>query len=419
MPESHSRLSIVSNLSLVLLAAFTATSAAHCARSLRPGEMGQARLVAQVRGAAPLRLIPPASDREGNVYVAYGELDLPQVNVFVGQTRGGWLSGCTLTKGDTFGLHGWVGFAESRRWYWSGDALVSVSGASGVCSPVLDRDPASGTDLQFRAVFPWVRETPSRVSTVAWVKSPADVAPYQVKVDLLTGVYANAQSFDPPGSYDVEVLGVGANRASNVGFALVRYKVGEEVRVEGRFVDSEAVTTSIVRIDGVGEVPAYGVRGYLQSNAKGLVAGLLPEGRIVVFDTKGGRVLPPAAMEAVGVHSRGGSLWLVGTAGGQPAIAPIDDNATVGTVARWVASADAANSFRAPVELVDDRTLPSRAAHWDTSTTAIGPWPFVSPHALDEYAEGATLWILAGPSVDFAGDKLTQIAAVPVGVSYP
>ncbi|MFO0677645.1 MAG: hypothetical protein U0169_14010 [Polyangiaceae bacterium] len=396
-----------------------AASGAHCARPLRPGELGQARLVAQVRGAAPLRLIPPGSDREGNAYVLYGAPDLPQVNVFVGQARGGWTSGCTLTKGDGYGIHGWVGFSENRRWYWAGEALVSVSGTSGTCFPVLDKDPASGTDLAFRAVFPWVSESPSRVSTVAWVKSPVDATPFQVKVDLLTGVYTNATPFEPAGSSAVEVLGVGANRARNEGYVLVRYKFGEEFRVEGRVVDVDARTKSSVFLDGAGAIDEYGVQGYLQSNDAGLVAGALADGRIVVFDAKGGRFLPPPGMTTVGVHARGGALFAVGTANGGPVIAPIDDDGNVGGPGRWTASENAARAFAAPIDLVDDRTLPSRAARWETSTTALGPWPFVSAHALDEYAEAETLWILAGPSVDFAGDRLTQIASVPVGVSYP
>src|SRR5687768_10348002 len=111
---------------------------AACPSEPEAGEYGTFRFAGRARGKPPLNLFPPVTDRSGNIYVAYGGVTLPgETEVFVGRVGGGWTSGCSLTKGDKFGLHGWVGFDEQHQWYWSGDAFVSVSGESADCHRVL------------------------------------------------------------------------------------------------------------------------------------------------------------------------------------------------------------------------------------------------------------------------------------------
>src|SRR5437899_3216851 len=94
--------------------------AAGCLEYLSPGEIGTPRYFGQARGTVPLNLLPPISDRDGNAYVLYGSTTTPEVNVYVGPSEGGWYSGCSLTEGSARFMHGWVGRAQSRAWYWSG-----------------------------------------------------------------------------------------------------------------------------------------------------------------------------------------------------------------------------------------------------------------------------------------------------------
>ena len=74
-----------------------------CVDYLDPGEHGVMRYFGEVRGDAPLALLPPIADRDGNVYVLYGARDLSTALVFVGHAGGGWTSGCTAHKGDSRG----------------------------------------------------------------------------------------------------------------------------------------------------------------------------------------------------------------------------------------------------------------------------------------------------------------------------
>src|SRR5262249_48640118 len=96
---------------------------AGCVDYLAPGEGGAIRYFGGVGSTPgmPLPMLPPISDRDGNSYVLAGLQTNPFVTAFTGQAGGGWASGCTLHKNDNRGTHGWVGRAQSKAWYWSGD----------------------------------------------------------------------------------------------------------------------------------------------------------------------------------------------------------------------------------------------------------------------------------------------------------
>src|SRR5262249_37211828 len=82
-----------------VLPAVLALTAA-CTSPPTPGEFGPFRFAGRARGRAPLNLLPPVSDRSGNIYILYGGINVPETEVFVGRTGGGWTSGCKLSKGD-------------------------------------------------------------------------------------------------------------------------------------------------------------------------------------------------------------------------------------------------------------------------------------------------------------------------------
>lgn len=394
-----------------------------CATPLGSGEFGPFRLAGRVKGQTPLALLPPVADRAGNVYVLYGGIDVPETGVFAGKAGGGWFSGCALTKGDVYGAHGWVGFTDDRQFYWSGDALVSVSGRTGDCHAVLDRDPGTDANLLFRAVLPWVRDAPSRQSLVALVQSPVDLLPYSARVDLESEVLTDVRPFEPAGATAVRVLGVGARREENYGVVFLQYDLDGASRTEARWYDEEANRTATVGLDLPPADREHTVQGYLQIAPGGLVAGVLRDGSLLTFDERGGRTSTVTAMDAVGVHLWKDSLYVVGVGKGEgdgrPVLAKIEPSARVGPTRVWAASERAARALARPIDVRDDRELPSTATRFDAPRTAMGPFPFIHPHTLAKQGEDTSLWLVAGPSFDTGGASVTAFAMAPVGVTYP
>ncbi len=398
-----------------------AGSLAGCIDTLDPGEHGTMRYFGEVRGAAPLALLPPIADRDGNVYVLYGGRELDTALAFVGRAGGGWTSGCSLHKGDSRGAHFWIGRAQDRAWYWSGDALVEVVGATGSCKAVLDKDPASNADLLFLGVVPSVREAPSRTTTVALFQSPDDPLPYQGVIDLGLGRYSEIHRFEPRDDVEaVQVLGTGAD--GDRGVMLVSYLRGGSLVVEGRFLDERGATTSVAPISG-GDPLALGqdaVLGQLAVSDGGLVAGLLTDGSMVLFDDNGGSVGTFSLdMTPVGVHRDvDGGLWLVGESGG-PVVARLDAEGRPGGSTSWNASQDADAALSGDVTVLDDRTDPRHYTTWHDPVSAMGSYPFLSAAPPLVYAEDTTAWLFAGPSYSVGGESHTSVAFAPVGITYP
>jgi hypothetical protein len=402
------------------LALALASALSACSDTTAPGEFGIFRFAGLAKGGAPLNLLPPATDRAGNVYVLYGGLRIPETAVFIGKNGGGWTSGCGLTKGDVYGVHGFVGYDEDHQWYWSGDALVSVSGATGDCHRVLDHDPVTDANLLFRAVTPWVRDAPSRRTLVALVQSPVDPLPYSARIDLDAEILTNVNSFTPGDAQEVHVLGAGADRLLAEAVVLLRYTAANgDVHVQARFFDSEGTPTATVPIDADPGLPDYSVQGFLQLSGSGLVAGLLTTGDLVVFDQHGGKVSSIGDMSPVGVHRWGSDLFLVGEASNRPVVAKLDDAGHHGTPQVWAASEAAAANLKGTITVRDDRALPAEQVTWSSVSTAMGDFPFLHPHTLAQHAPGTTLWLVAGPSFNTGGAQITAFAMAPVGVSYP
>lgn len=404
-----------------LLAALSLTLGGGCIEYLEPGELGQLRYFGDVRGAAPLRLSAPLSDRDGNSYVLFGSIDLPEAIAFVGHDGGGWSGGCMIHENSERGAHGWVGRSQDRAWYWSGDSLVEVSGVHGGCVELLDRDPSTGADLAFEAVIPWVKETPSRTSTVAMIKSPSDPVPFFVKIDLDQGVYTNLTEFVPRGADDVEVLGVGADPDTDDGVIVVRYTIGEEedIRVEGRFVDDEAGVAEIANLRDLDEAPQDAIAGFMQISDAGWAAGVLHTGELVIFNAEGGGIRNAGNLDPVGVHRWEGDVWVVGTGNGRPAVARLGDNGVLEAPQVWAASERVAEQLSTDVIVLDDRIRPVETQTWSRPGPAVGEFPFVHAHPVHPYAVDTTLLLVAGPSYTTAGEPFTQVAVAPVGISYP
>ncbi len=404
----------------VLALGLAALGSTGCIDGLAPGEHGTFRYVGNVRGEAPLALVPPISDRDGNAYVLYGDKNLiNDTQLFIGRNGGGWVGeGCNITFGNAFGVHGFVGRAENRAWYWSGEALVRASARSGRCTRLLELDPSSGARLAFVAAIPIVRDTPSRTTMVAWIQSPTDPRPFEAVIDLENDVYTSVRELDPSSATDVVVLGVGANPDTREGVVLARYTQGDSTRVRAFFYDADGERLDAAAIGDLQTLPPHGIVGYLMANDAGLFAGLDVEGQLVVLDKSGGRRKGVSGMTPHGVHRWNGQLYLVGEGGGRPKIAAIDDDGDVKQVRTWESSLDAVEALGKRVDVLDDRSLPSRDLEWQSPRSAMGPFPFVHPHAAHPYADDTTSWLIAGPSFSAGGEARTAIAYAPIGVSY-
>jgi hypothetical protein len=392
---------------------------AGCIEYLDSGELGQFRYFGDVRGAAPLRFSAPISDREGNAYVLFGD-HISEITAYVGQAGGGWSGGCTLHENATRGAHGWVGRAQDRAWYWSGDSLVAVDGRTGGCREILDRDPFSLADIGFKSVIPWVKETPSRTTAVGMVRSPSDRVPFYILIDLDVGVYTDVHEFVPRGARDVVSLGVGANPDEHSGFQVVRYEVGDgDLRVEGRFIDHEANITHIANIVGLEDQDEDAVVGFMQQNPAGWVTGVLESGEVFTFDRKAGRVRSTANLQAVGVHRWDDQVYVVGIGNGRPAVSRVAENGELEAPQLWESSERTARALQTSLRIMDDRIRPVRFVTWASPTQAVGEFPFLHPHSPHRYGIDTTLLLLAGPSYTTAGESFTSSALGPVGLTYP
>jgi hypothetical protein len=370
--------------------------------ALAPGEIGIARAFGEVRGAPPLDLVPPILDRQGHVYVLYGPRDTPALQVFVGGPDGGWRGGCELTEGSG-GVHGWIGHADDRAWYWAGDALVEVDGATGACRQVLDRDPQTHAELSFRAVVPRVDESPSRLTLTAIVSGPDSESLYAVVVDLDTHAYEVLVPLEVPRT---DVLGTGSAADEGVvvlggGHTLWISRDGE-VRAGARlgsWTEARAVAPLAVGDDGT-------------------VAGVLSDGRTVAFGAWGDVAGRIEGMETIGVHRVKGGLYAVGTAAGKPVAARLTQGTTEAPRA-FAVSEKLGATLRGRLDVLDDRQATRSWLDWTEPRPALGDWPLVSafPPHVDDGGHGG--WLVAGPAYRVSGEPFTLVAYVPIGVGYP
>ena len=379
-----------------------------CGHTLDSGSYGDFRFIGRVKGQPPLTVFPPVSDRTGNVYILYGSIGVPETKAFVTRAAGGSAEACALTKGDVFGAHGWVGFSDDRAWYWSGYALVQVPVAA-PCAAVLNVDPQTDANLQFRAVMPWVRVTSTRSTLVALIQSPTDPFPFSALVDLDRGIATNVAEIGGV----TGVLGVGAEPQGDRRVVLVR----KQNDMAALFFDEEANLVRNAPVRGA-PPPEYGVVGALQFGKSGVVVGLTTLGSLVIFDGSGGGTFPvDPSLAPIGVHRWNDALFLVGTVQNRPVVCALDDSGHPGPPIPWSTSETAA--LMGPLTVTDDRTFPARSVSWPTAKTAIGAWPFLSAQSPWPHAPSTTLWVAAGPTDDASGRPVTSIAIAPVGLSYP
>ena len=385
-----------------------------CAQPLAPGEWGTFRWFAELKGEAPMRLLPPATDRDGNVYVLYGDHEDPESVVYTGAALGGWTGGCRAHRGVR-GLRGFVGRTDSRMWYWAGDALSTVSGETGACRELLSSDPVTGTGLLFLGVIPRVSETPSHRYLPALVQGASDTTPFYVTVDLDEERYFDAIRFEPEGAETVVVAGTGADPFSDEGVFVVTYQLGEAVTSRAVFVAGDGRK----RLRNL-EVPEVleedSILGFVQFASDGTGAALLDDGRLLRIARGAVFIDEIAGIEAYGVQSWNGTLYLTGLVEGVPSVQKITAQGASGAKA-WGASRSAMSGL-GNITVLDERSDPAFTSDWSDAGTAIGYAPLLSPWPLDVYTTDSTGWLVAGPAYEAGAEPFTAVAFAPVGVSF-
>ena len=407
-----------------------------CVDYLEPGELGTSRFFAEVRGKTPLPITPPISDRDGNVYVLYGN-DGNFLSTFIGHTQGTWTSGCDFHKVKEEPIIGWVGTAQHRAWYWSGHSLAELSGKTGTCNVVLDKDPLNSANIFFHGVIPWIRETPSQTTVLALMKTGINPSLVHTVIDLDLGRYTNNRKFEPTDAKNISVLGVGAHRDTERGFFLTQYEQNNKTITAGIALDKdgkEMYRTFISSMPVLSDDETIKAAGYLLSSDGAAVVGLLKTGHLLFYNHHQGTSCIQTASEIIqhssglapiGIHQWDGRLWLVGLLNNQPAISALNPSieqcsARIETASIWNTSIQARNKLEQGVTVLDQRSAPTEQYRWNPAKTGMGAFPFLHAYSPDKLAIDTTGWIIAGPSFSFDGNNtMTSIAFISIGISYP
>lgn len=392
-----------------------------CIEFLGQGQIGQARFIYRARGETPLPIAAPTNDRDGNIYFIYAA-DNQNIEAGVVFKDGGASGGCYVHEGADRRTHGFVGWAQSRAWFWSGDALGVINGKSGDCRQLLDTDPTTGVNLAFKAVVPYVKETPSQTTMVALVQSPVDRVPFNVQIDLDLRRYASVEEFEPGSAREFRALGSGADRDAEVGVVVLRYEINDSTRTEARYYDTTAGELDIVSLNGLGlgSLEEDAILGFVEGEFDGFMAAALNTGEVLVFNRNGGDVVnAPGIDELVGVHRWQGATYVVGVRDGRPATSRLGANGQLEQARVWTASEAVANTLDDGIEVLDDTVRPIRFSTWTSARSAVGEAPFLYPQSPPPYANETTALLIAGPTSTTALDSITSIAVAPAGISYP
>ena len=372
-----------------------------CAQPLAPGEWGTMRWFAELKGEQPMRLLPPATDRDGNAYVLYGDRENPESYVFTGGALGGWSGGCDAHRGNRGGR--------------TADGSSDVSGETGACREVLSADPVTGTGLYFLGVIPRVSETPSHRYLPALVQGASDTTPFYVTMDLDEDRYFDAIRFEPEGVEAVAVAGTGADPVADEGVFVVTYTLGEGSFTRAIFVAGDG-RKRLRTLDVPEVLEEDAILGFVQFAADGVGAALLEDGRLLRIARGQVFIDEIVGIEPHGVQTWNGSLYLTGLVDGMPSIQKIEATGASGSK-NWTAARQAQANL-GEVSVLDERSDPALTTDWAESSSAISAGALLSPWPLDVYTTDSTSWLVAGPAYEAGAEPFTAVAFAPVGVSF-
>jgi hypothetical protein len=378
-----------------------------CIEPLAPAELGLGRRIGSFPGEVAA-VLPPMTDRDGNLYVATGVPDgrgIPQPGIaHVGGSRGGWSDGCPTGEGTRGGAVGWVGATSGRGWLWTGTAILELDATSGACKTLLDIDPVSASDVVMLAVAPWLSETVSGTFAVAMIATGSDPTPRIVTIDLDLGVLRPHQAF--PGA-TVLATGDGGNQAA----FLVADGLGTRIVLAlphlGQ-VGSIPVAGSLASSPVVGQI-AFGEDG----DVAAIVGSQLAVGTVTgITATAPVEGLQPWSIE----RDDEARLWVVGERDGAPWVSGVTGG-QLATVTPWTCASDVDAVLSAGVVVIDERTGGRVATRWQAHG-AHGGSALLAMRGASPYAVGVRAVLIADPPVDRGGIPYSQIASVPVGVVF-
>ena len=377
-----------------------------CVDGLAPSEVGAGRRVGIYPG--PLAaVLPPMTDRDGNLYVVTGVPDgatsAPGI-AHVGAARGGWSEGCSTGELIRGPARGWIGATSGRGWLWSDTALLELA-VDGRCTPQLDRDPSTGSDLQFHAVAPFALETSSGIFTVAILSSVAEPELRVATIEIATGAIALGAAL--PGA---RVLGAGADRARGEAVFAIEDATGARVL----FVEPHTHAIASVQITGAME-PA---RGEIEVAADGSFAAVLGDKAVLVGDRSGARIAGTDMATAIGIERDArDALWLIGTGSAGASVAALTSVGPA-TATPWDCAARIDDALAAGIVVIDETAGERTTSTWN-ARSALGDIALLSAHSAPSYAVDARAWLVADPPIDRGGISYSQLAVIPVGVSFP
>ncbi len=375
---------------------------AGCVDGIAPGALGLARQIDVMPGPIAA-VVPPITDRAGDVFVVTSPPDVggaaqPGI-VYAGAAHGGWSMGCPTGTGPDGAALGWIGAIDDRAWLWTHAALVQID-ATGKCTTLLDRDPQSESDLRFEAVAPMVDQSISAVRAVAVVTTMTDPRAFLITIDLGRGTVLSSMPID--GGLHALASGAGGGTGAFV--------LGNGTASVIAFATPAAGLTG--QADVSGALPA--VASDLGVGDDGSLAAVLADGSILVGNRVGVHAIA-APMPATGIdRDDDGGLWL--TAPG-PMLAPVTGG-VVGAPIAWTSAAAAQGALASGVAVLDERAGSRTASLWQAQT-AIGDALMVAAHPSLPYAVGVRGWLVGDAPMDRGGISYSDIAFLPVGVTFP
>lgn len=388
-----------------------------CTPPLESGEWGQIRYFGEIGGEVPMRLLPPITDRNGNVYVAYGDRVRSDTAVWVGRNSGGWNNACKVHRGE-FGVHGFIGRSDDEAWLWTGDAMVHIWGNSGTCHELLDQDPVTGTLLRWQGVAPWVRDSPSRKTTVGIVRAAAEEQVYVALLDLNRELMVNLQALQPAGLSDLKIIGTGADPENNELLFVLAYDFEGKTIHEALIFNSDAEQLRRITLDLDTSPDAYAIVGFFQSTGGGAWAGVREDGGLILISKTAGYDVMPE-FQAVGLLKTDTELFVTGFAGDSVVAAKVSNNSALNGAQNWRDPEISANSLNGSISVLDERNSPLTRSRWEEPQNAIGFMPLLSAHPIDAYTLGSTGWLVAGPSYSGPAEDITAVGFAPLGWSSP
>jgi hypothetical protein len=343
--------------------------------------------------------VPPITDRNGNIYVVTGAIDTAGTaqpgQIYVGGTRGGWTSACATGFGPDGVGAGWIGAVDDKAWLWTHAAIIQID-TTGKCTTILDRDPVSMADLRYESVAPVIEQTISAVRAVAIVTLASDARRYLVTIDLTVPRITSSMPV-PDG---VGVLGGGGGGGT------------------GAFLLDDGQLLLATPGDGLtAQYPVTGataVHGEIGVGDDGSIAAVLADGSTLVGSGPQVQVVPATIPASGTIRDDDGNLWL--TAVG-PKLVPVRGG-NLGAPVDWTSAAAADAAIQAGVMVVDERAGGRTGSTW-LARNVLEDATLVGSLGALPYAVGVRGWLIGDAPVDRGGQSFSNVAFVPLGVTFP